>query len=164
MTDKAILEAVMPAVEQAVSDCIDKIWPHRYEALDHELGQAFDIQKITQTAIDAYEAAQPDTHIAKLREALILFREAKAFFGSDAYDDGPEVRDKFEHADSVAELALAGYQPPADTHVLVPREPTEAMLKAGWGQNDFNMLSGDLVANTWKSMIAAHEGETSDGC
>ena len=39
--------------------------------------------------------------------------------------------------------------------VVVPKLPTEEMLKAGWELNDHNPLSGDLVEDTWDAMITA---------
>ena len=42
--------------------------------------------------------------LAATAKVLAEFRAAKAWFGSDNYDDGPEIRAKFELADSNASL------------------------------------------------------------
>lgn len=60
-----------------------------------------------------------------------------------------------------------------DTHVLVPREPTEAMLTDACKKHEvgkpMSSRHGECPRirnrrSIYKAMIAAHEGETSDGC
>lgn len=43
---------------------------------------------------------------------------------------------------------------------LVPVKPTKEMLGAGWKHNDFNPMTDDIVAATYRAMLAAApEGE-----
>jgi hypothetical protein len=51
--------------------------------------------------------ATTEEKVRRLVEALVDFRKAKAFLGADDYDNGPEVRGMFQHADAKADLALS---------------------------------------------------------
>jgi hypothetical protein len=60
--------------------------------------------------IRPYPGSPPTPTVEKVRrlvEALVDFRKAKAFLGADDYDNGPEVRGMFQHADAKADLALS---------------------------------------------------------
>jgi hypothetical protein len=59
--------------------------------------------------VEAARLAEATTEekVRRLVEALVDFRKAKAFLGADDYDNGPEVRGMFQHADAKADLALS---------------------------------------------------------
>ena len=51
--------------------------------------------------------------------------------------------------------------PIPSTHVLVPKEPTEAMIKASWDLASVAFVDGQekLISVAYKAMIAAAQGE-----
>ena len=83
-----------------------------------------------------------------------LERAARA--ACDAYYGGGGIEER------ALENAVEDFVPVVAAVLRELREPSEAMRKAGWDQNDFNPLSGDVVVHTWASMIDAIHGEPHD--
>jgi len=83
------------------------------------------------------------------KPADLIEQAVARFIGSAALvnDDAAEC------AGAVLEaLAAAGY-------VIVPREPTEAMLEAGALTEDLDIGFAEQGANLWRAMIAAAPGQ-----
>ncbi len=92
------------------------------EAWRASIRAALETQDATEFVLAQINAELKD-EIERLRAALGMFRIAKAFLSADDYDDGPEMRERFDMADSMAELALKEPSAPA-TVDPAPLTPT----------------------------------------
>lgn len=91
--------------------------------------------------------------VEKAREAAGEALSKRAFEGAagNTWDDTKIVLDAF-----LAELQK--------THVIVPREPTQAMLNAGADEDDYSeegtTVGQSVAANVWSAMLAASQKES----
>jgi hypothetical protein len=81
----------------------------------------------------------------------LIEQVARAIAAADGYswNDFPEYHQQYL---TLAQVTISAIQE-SGTHRIMPMEPTEKMLEAGWGSG--TSKARNIAYNVWKPMVAA---------